>query len=240
MPKVFLSAQWRDLILANYSVDPGLLTPRLPDGLELDLFEGQAVCSLVGFMFLETRVKGIHWPGYSDFPEINLRFYVREKGSDRRGVVFVRELVRHRFVAFVARSLYNEPYVHARINESITQTETERRVGYEFTCNGGNGHLRVIADPSSSCPLETSAEHWFKEHQWGYGTTKRGRTLRYEVGHPIWNCHGVRSHDIEVDWSRIYGPEWSHMRDEQPLSVILAQGSPITVHDAEPLTIQRA
>ncbi len=240
MPKVFLSAQWRDLILANYSVDPGLLTSRLPDGLELDLFEGQAVCSLVGFMFLKTRVKGIRWPGYTDFPEINLRFYVREKGSDRRGVVFVRELVRHRFVAFVARSLYNEPYVHAQIKESIGESNTERRVGYEFACNEGAGRMGVIADPSTTHPDDDSPEHWFKEHQWGYGTTKRGRTLRYEVQHPVWNCHTVRSHEIDVDWFRIYGPEWSRMRDAQPLSVILAQGSPITVHGAEPLTNPRS
>lgn len=103
MARQFLSAQWRDLIIASYAVDRALLERRLPDGLELDLFEGQAVCSLVGFMFLDTRVLGVPWPTYRNFPEINLRFYVREQGGDRRGVVFVRELVKSRAVASIAK-----------------------------------------------------------------------------------------------------------------------------------------
>ncbi|MEA5616059.1 DUF2071 domain-containing protein, partial [Nodularia spumigena] len=116
MPRVFLTAEWRDLIIASYAVDPVLLEERLPPGLELDLFEGRAVCSLVGFRFLNTRVLGVMWPGYVNFPEINLRFYVREvggRGGEKRGVVFVRELVTSGFVASVARGLYNEPYSKA-------------------------------------------------------------------------------------------------------------------------------
>ena len=106
MARQFLSAQWRDLIIASYAVDPGMLASRLPDGLELDLFDGQAVCSLVGFMFLDTRVLGIAWPTYRNFPEINLRFYVRERSGEKRGVVFVRELVKSRVVAQIARTVY--------------------------------------------------------------------------------------------------------------------------------------
>lgn len=105
MSRVFLTAHWRDLIIASYAVDPEMLQYRLPRGLELDLFEGQAVCSLVGFRFEDTRVLGMKWPGYRNFPEINLRFYVRESDGDRRGVVFVRELVKHRVVAGIARGI---------------------------------------------------------------------------------------------------------------------------------------
>ncbi|XOV74786.1 MAG: DUF2071 domain-containing protein [Phycisphaerales bacterium] len=81
MKRAFLRAEWRDLILANYAVDPALLASRLPPGLEPDLFEGDAVYSLVGFRFLKTRVLGVKWPGFVNFPEINLRFYVREPES---------------------------------------------------------------------------------------------------------------------------------------------------------------
>ncbi|MEX0876071.1 MAG: DUF2071 domain-containing protein, partial [Phycisphaerales bacterium] len=163
MPRVFLTASWRDLIIASYQIDPDLLTPRLPRGLELDLYHGQAVCSLVGFRFTDTRVMGVPWPGYRDFPEINLRFYVREKQSDRRGVVFVRELVRSRFVAFIARQLYNEPYVHARINQWIDDRADERLIEYSFAFAGGEGRMRVEAEPGCEMPSEDSAEHWFKE-----------------------------------------------------------------------------
>lgn len=232
MKRVFLRAEWRDLILANYAVDPALLESRLPPGLEPDLFEGDAVCSLVGFRFLETRVFGLKWPGFVNFPEINLRFYVREPESGRRGVVFVRELVTSRFVASVARGLYNEPYSKARISDRIAENDSERRVEYRFEIGGATGQLGVCADAETVVPHEDSPEHWFKEHQWGYGTTRRGRLLRYEVAHPVWACHRVSGWSVEVDWRRIYGEAWSVMNDAEPLSVMLAQGSAIRVGKA--------
>lgn len=235
MASVFLTARWCDLILANYAVDPDLLERRLPDGLDLDLFENRAVCSLVGFMFLDTRVKGIRLPGFVNFPEVNLRFYVREKGTDRRGVVFVRELVTHGFVAWVARTIYNEPYSKARISEMIEASESERRVGYEFSIGSAHGKLAVVADPETRTPGPESSEHWFKEHRWGYGTARNERTLRYEVDHETWECHRVRGAEIDVDWGGLYGDEWAPMRGREPLGVVLATGSGVKVFGATPL-----
>ncbi len=233
MARVFLTAEWRDLVIVSYAVEPALLKARLPAGLELDLFEGRAVCSLVGFRFLRTRVMGLFWPGYVDFPEINLRFYVREEGSERRGVVFVRELVRSAFVAQVARRWYNEPYSKARIAERVERDGDTVRVGYEFAVDGGVGRMAVEADAEAVVPPEDSAEHWFKEHQWGYGVTRGGRALRYEVRHPVWACHRVRSAAIDVDWGRVYGGEWAGMRGAEPVGVVLAAGSGVEVLGAE-------
>ena len=87
----FLTARWTNLCLLNYAVPPSALEPHLPRGLSLDTHEGEAFISLVAFDFLDTRVLGIPWPGYRNFPEINLRFYARQ--GDRRGVVFIREWV---------------------------------------------------------------------------------------------------------------------------------------------------
>src|SRR3954464_3011883 len=111
MPLSFLTARWSNLCLLTYAAPPALLEPRLPPGLALDLRDGQAFVSLVAFDFLDTRVLGVRWPGYRNFPEINLRFYVRH-GADR-GVVFIREFVPARLVAFLAKTLYGEPYVAA-------------------------------------------------------------------------------------------------------------------------------
>src|SRR6516165_9719726 len=86
----FLTARWTNLFLANYAVPDELLFSWLPAGLQLDHFEGRAVASIVAFDFQDTRVLGVGWPGHRNFPEVNLRFYVRN-GLDR-GVVFVREL----------------------------------------------------------------------------------------------------------------------------------------------------
>jgi uncharacterized protein YqjF (DUF2071 family) len=94
--KPFLTAEWRRLILLTYDVEPFLLEEYLPKGLELDLYKDRAFVSFVAFDFMETRVKGMKIPFHVNFPEVNLRFYVRhtdKKGKVRRGVVFFMVIV---------------------------------------------------------------------------------------------------------------------------------------------------
>src|ERR1051326_2093589 len=90
----FLTARWRHLLLLNYQVDPPLLEPLVPNGTELDAWEGRTLMSLVGFRFLDTAVLGVPVPGHRHFTEVNLRFYVRRRspgGPPGRGGVFHRE-----------------------------------------------------------------------------------------------------------------------------------------------------
>jgi uncharacterized protein YqjF (DUF2071 family) len=111
VPSPFLTAAWRDLLLLNWRVDSALLAPHVPAGTELDPWSDAHWVSLVGFRFLDLSVKGVPALGHRDFPEINLRFYVRREvdGEVRRGVVFLRELTPRRMVEWVARAVYNEP-----------------------------------------------------------------------------------------------------------------------------------
>ena len=59
---VFLEAQWRKLMMANYAIDPAALREYIPAHTQPDLWQGQCLVSLVGFMFLDTRVKGLRMP----------------------------------------------------------------------------------------------------------------------------------------------------------------------------------
>ena len=75
-----------------------------------------------------------------------------------------------------------------------------------------------------------SVEHFFKEHAWGYGVTRRGRLLQYEVRHPEWDVYPVQSFQVDVNWATLYGPEWAVMQNQTPESVIFAVGSAIEVY----------
>jgi len=39
--KNFLTAHWKNLIMANYIIDPDILLPYLPKGTELDFYENK-------------------------------------------------------------------------------------------------------------------------------------------------------------------------------------------------------
>lgn len=227
-PFRFLSARWENLILANFAAPAELLAPRLPPGVELDTFDGRHWCSLVAFQFRRTRVLGVPWPDFRDFPEWNLRFYVR-RGAER-GVVFVREFVPQRFVAWVARTLYNEPYVAATMEEQITAAADRVEAAYSLEWGGRKHTMRAVGTLPGATPGAGSLEAWFKEHVYGYGVTRRGRTLRYTVEHPAWATYPVAAFEHDVDWASLYGPEWAAMNGRSPESVVFAAGSAVAVY----------
>lgn len=230
----FLTAVWSDLILASYAVPDEALMPYLRPGLELDRWQGSAWCSLVAFDFRRTRVLGVSAPSYTtlrDFPEFNLRFYVRE--GERRGVMFVRELVPNAFVASVARLVYNEPYSVARMTSRVTQVGERRRVRHDFTFGGKRHLIAVTAHGPAAVPQAESFETWLKEQAWGFGRLRNGVPTRYRVAHPPWRTYPVEGCDLAVDLDTLYGPRWRFLQSRTPDSVVLAEGSAVSVYSNE-------
>jgi hypothetical protein len=219
--RVFLTAEWRDLAILNYAVDPSLLQPHVPPGTELDFFEDKTYISLVGFRFLHTRVLGVPIPLHRDFDEVNLRFYVRRFiGSElRRGVVFFREIVPKPAVAAIARWAYSENYVALPMQHRISADSAEYRWRHRNTWNS----IRVEAAGPAGLAVENSLERFITEHYWGYS-----HRYEYNVQHPSWNVRLAHSARFEGN-PAFYGPEFAAILQREPDSAVLAEGSVITV-----------
>lgn len=219
--------------MLNYEVPPEVLIPRLPSGVELDLWQGRALVSLVGFRFLHTKVKGIVLPWHRDFDEVNLRFYVRREMPDgwRRGVVFVRELVPRPLIATVARVCYGEPYLAVPMHHRIEPAAgTPRRVEYGWRFRGESCHLRVetVGEPRPLRPGEEA--EFITEHYWGYTSRRDGSTSEYEVAHPPWQVMDVRGASFSAPVAELYGADFREALGGQPASAFLAEGSAVTVY----------
>src|SRR5207248_7125772 len=80
--KPFLTANWRYLAMLNYVVDPALIEPLVPVGTDIDYENGETFVSIVGFLFLDTRLLGLPIPLHRDFEEVNLRFRSEEHTSE--------------------------------------------------------------------------------------------------------------------------------------------------------------
>src|ERR1700712_487644 len=133
--KIFLTAEWKNLIMANYAVDPMVLQPYLPAHTELDSFNGKYYVSLVGFIFEKVKIKGISIPFHTNFPEINLRFYVKHTDKDgniKRGVVFISEIVPRAAIAWVANNIYKEKYVATAMKHSVSISDKELELNYSW------------------------------------------------------------------------------------------------------------
>jgi len=228
--KVFLTAEWRYLLMLNYAIDPALLRPWVPRGTELDFFNGCTFVSLVGFRFLRTRVCGVGFPWHRDFEEVNLRFYVRCKAGDewRRGVVFIRELVPRRLIAFFARTLYGEPYLALPMRHSIQHSETGLRVEYAWRRGQKWESLHAAAEGPSQEITPGSEEEFITEHYWGY--TARGEGCsEYQVEHPRWRVWPARVAGFNADVGALYGPAFVEALSAPPCSAFIADGSPVVV-----------
>jgi uncharacterized protein YqjF (DUF2071 family) len=228
----FLTAQWRKLIMANYNINPEMLKPYLPQGVELDIYEGDCLVSLVGFLFDEVRVKGLAIPLHTRFPEINLRFYVKQKTAEgwRRGVVFVKELVPRRAIAWVARLLYGEPYSAVPIQYNWQEDEDSLEVTYRWHVQHWM-HLSVQAEPKPEILKEGSLEEFITEHYWGFTNRRTGKTQTYEVQHPRWDVYKINNYSIEADMGLLYGKNFIGINASQPHSVLMAEGSDISVRE---------
>jgi uncharacterized protein len=240
----FLTAEWRDLIMANYEVDPSVLIDRVPAGTELDLHEGRCFVSLVGFMFLNTRVLGIPIPFHVNFEEVNLRFYVKRRTGDetRRGVVFVKEIVPRWAIAFVARTFYGEPYEAVSMRNDIDPGKVQYRFDFHRNFQTKKfknllpNKIKVTRGDRLGVPADGSHEEFIIEHYWGYTKRRETRTDEYKVEHPKWELYATRHPKIKVNFGRWYGREFGFLTVAEPYSVLLAKGSEIAVYKGAKLS----
>jgi uncharacterized protein len=241
LDRTFLRAEWRDLVALSYEADPAVLRPLVPSGLELDLFDGRAYVSLVGFLFLGTRAMGIRLPFCQRFEEVNLRFYVRRRGPEgwRHGVVFVKELVPRWAITAGARWLFGEPYrtvpMRSRVDAHDVEPPDGRLLEYEWH-SGGRWHRLSARAVLPMGPLEPGSRSAFLvERHWGY-TPRPGGTLEYRVRRPGWRVCGASHPVLEADARALFGPVFGPVLEGALASALVADGSAVTVSQGARVT----
>ncbi len=231
-PKHFLTAEWKHLAMLNYEIAPSVLAPYVPVGTELEVWNGRHLVSVVGFRFLRTRVLGIPIPFHRNFEEVNLRFYVRRKAEDgwRRGVVFIQEIVPRAAIAFLARTLYNEPYVALPMSHQIeTKAGSLNAAEYTWRFGGRENRLQLTVRGKPQPLREGSEAEFITEHYWGYNTQHDGSTMEYRVEHPRWRVWDAATTRLDCDGAELYGPQFKDCLSRPPSSAFLAEGSAVTV-----------
>lgn len=231
MPKAFLTAQWRNLLMANYAIDPEILKPYLPCRTEPDSFNGVHYISLVGFLFCNTRVFGISILFHRTFEEVNLRFYVRyrENGAWKRGVVFLKEIVPRHAITLVANTVYGENYTTHRMKHSWRMGSEGLAVSYEWKVGNRWNYLKALAEKEATSLMEGSEEAFITEHYWGYTLIDQTCAGTYQVLHPKWRVHKVNEWETNIDAATLYGTQIAAALSAAPVSVFLTEGSPVTI-----------
>jgi uncharacterized protein YqjF (DUF2071 family) len=233
LPARFLTAEWRCLAMLNYEIDPAVLQPFVPTGTELDQWRGRTYVSIVGFLFLNARVRGIAIPFHSNFEEVNLRFYVRRLAQDgwRRGVVFIKEIVPRWAIAWTARTFYNENYITLPMKHDWSGEGggSIQKVSYEWILKGRRNRMELCVQGEAEMVQAGSDEEFITEHYWGYARQRDGSTMEYRVEHPRWRAWSARKAVFDCDVEALYGKSFVDFLEASPASAFLADGSAVTV-----------
>ena len=221
-----LSAQWRDLVMLSYEIDPLLLVPYVPAGTSLDFHEGRALVTVVGFRVLDTRVAGIPVPLHQDFEQVNFRFYVwRQVGTEiRHGAVFLKEIVPSVSMTLGARLFFGENYVSAPMRHEVTQGE-QGWAAYEWHASNRWNRLAATRNGALTTPAAGSIEAFVKERRWGYARQPDGSTVEYHVEHPSWDVWPATAPTLDCDVAGVYGPQFVTTLSRPTLSAFIATGS---------------
>ena len=175
---------WNDLLFAHWPVDAGSLASRIPAGLELDRFDGEAWLGIVPFHMTNVAPRAVPaLPWVSEFPELNVRTYVRAGG--RPGVYFFSLDAANALAVRTARLLLNLPYYRATmktVSEGGRTVYSSRRDTPPHPAFAGA--YWPVGAPSP--PRPGSIEYFLTERYCLYATYRSGRPYRLEIHHPPW------------------------------------------------------
>ena len=226
--------------MLNYEVDSEILKPYIPAATVLDLWEGKALVSMVGFMFLDTSVLGVKWPFHINFEEVNLRFYVKHfDGKEwKRGAVFISEIVPKSIIAFIANNLYREHYSAMPMRHSTTIVKDgQTQFLYEWRLNGKWNKLGATVSNTFEPIKSGSPEEFIFEHYWGYNSWNATKTMQYQVEHISWKTAQVNDFIFEADVATLYGSAFVTYLQAKPFSAFFADGSAISVRIGEKILV---
>jgi uncharacterized protein YqjF (DUF2071 family) len=215
--------EFRDVGMVHYAVGAGLLAPYVPNGVELDAFEGHPYVSLVAQRLVRPRVLGLALPTHNAFIQVSLRFYVRQ--GAHRGVVFLREHVGGRALVWGGKSLFREPYERADLSCAAAEDSENRHLSYRLASGGQTHRLSIRAACAHALPEAGSLAAFLTQRPFAYVRTARGKTLCYALSYPIWRVSPAASYQLSWDFGALYGPSLGTLSTATPAAVFAAEGS---------------
>jgi uncharacterized protein YqjF (DUF2071 family) len=181
-----MKQEWHDLLFAHWAVPVEVLRPLIPRALEIDTFGGRAWLGVVPFRMTGVRMRGTPaLPGFSRFPELNVRTYVVRDGKP--GMWFFSLDAANAVAVWGARRLFHLPYFFA----AMSCAEDGGWIGYESHRKDHRGsaaslrtRYRAIGDIFHA--RSDSIEHFLAERYCLYTVDEKGHIIRCEIHHPPW------------------------------------------------------
>lgn len=184
--------EWNRVVFLHWKVDEKDVRPLVPDEIEIDTFEGDAWVSAVAFSMERTRPRQM--PAFapvSNFPELNIRTYIKYKG--RAGGYFLSIEAGNRMACVLARQLSGMPYRHSYMS----------RKGEAFIAHNHQygDSFQLSYSPGKALEEKTELDLWLTER---YSLSQESaKGIRYfDVHHAEWPVQEVAINDLTINYPR--------------------------------------
>lgn len=219
---IFMTGNWKYLIMSTYQVSSKTLDPYLPKDTEIDLYKGKALISMVAFTFSRVHFFGIPVPFHQRFGQINFRFYVKSKIDGSKGVVFIKEFAPKPLIALTANLCYNEPYFYRNIKLKIKKTKKHLKLSYKHKST------KIVAE--STLEVEQlkpeSINHFVVDRYIAFIKNSKQKTVKYTINHKPWQL--LKANTITVD-NKILDLLPSKFKNAKHITSCFVDGSYVTV-----------
>ena len=179
---------WRDVLFANWSADPSVVAPHVPDSVSLDTYDGRAWLSVVAFANVDVRPPLLPDGTGVRIPEVNLRTYVTREG--RPAIYFFSLDAADPFTVAGARLAHFLPYYLARIRidarDGRVRFESRRR---HPGARPAKFEAEYRPDGERFESERGSLAEFLTERHRLYTESPSGRLRYTDVRHPRWPLH---------------------------------------------------
>jgi uncharacterized protein YqjF (DUF2071 family) len=189
-----MTQTWHNLLFAHWPCPPEVLRPIIPEGVELDTFEGQAWVGIIAFRMTGIRLHGCPpMPLFNQFAEINVRTYVTL--DNKPGVYFLSLDADNTPALAIARPWFHLAYRHSSIrfemhDDSVSFESTRTEPGQPAAHFVGT--YRPVAEAHKSVP--GTLENWLTERYCFYSANRHGQLYCAEVHHEQWPLQPAQAH----------------------------------------------
>ena len=224
--KIFMTGNWENLIIKSFSCDPKTLEQYLPNNVELDLYNGKGIFSMVAFTFSKVKFFGIKIPFHQLFGEINFRFYTKSKIDGKKGVVFIKEYANKPIMAFIANKIYNEPFFIHDIKRQLIETKALKQINYPFKLNNKIQKISALVSKTKEKLVPDSIQEFIVDRYIAFVKGRKNKTYQYLINHKPWELYKVKKTTIS---NKILDLLPSEFKKSKEIATYVVDGSKITV-----------
>lgn len=233
--KLLMQAEWSEIVSLNFQIDPAILEPRVPKGLELDFHNNETYLSLVAMRLNNVRMMGFPMPISRGFEELKLRFYVRRKVGPRyiNGTCRIKDYVPNAMGAWVLSTLFKTEFARAKMRRESSgfnnpDETVVPQVQYHWKIGDSENKIKIRARARMKKTGKDTKVGFILDHNYEYAV-RNSRIYEYRVQRPPWTVWDAAQASFDCNARQLFGEEFVKPLSKRPSSVFLAEGSPVTV-----------